>query len=185
MPSLAFSFHWLVLPPAMLLQSYVPCTCESFNGKYNPHGSGQKLQNGSNGYQAPACTRSLGPSHAYEVDALGQENCRKTLPLLIVSSMAHAGSGYCPTDDAEADSDDNPDYGNDGVGDEDIDLPEGEMGRAYPADDSDPGAFSCNPDAEIFELNLEDSVNSDEEMLTEGNRDGDNEFCHESMMTSD
>lgn len=129
--------------------------------------------------------------------------------LLIVSSMAHAGSGYCPTDDAGADFDDNPDYGNDGVGNEDIELPEGEvndnlglgaqhdevpgledcskMGRAYPADDSDPGAFSCNPDAEIFELDLEDPVNSDGEvgMLTEGNRDGDNEFCDESMTTSD
>jgi len=61
------------LPPApMPLQSYVPCSCESFKCKYNSDGSGQKLQTAQTATRHQRADKLLGPSRTSEADALGQ-----------------------------------------------------------------------------------------------------------------
>ncbi|KAG1725168.1 uncharacterized protein EDB91DRAFT_1254905 [Suillus paluster] len=174
----------------MPLQSYLSCTCESFNCKYNPDGSGQKLQTAQTATRHQRADEILVP----QADALGQAYGLSE-DLTITDSLEHVGNAHQPPDDPGADFDNNSDHGNNDAGDEDI-LPDDEANNnlrleaqphfpelddlferwdePYPAND-DPGAFSSDPDAEIFEhlgqLNLEDPVNSDEElgMPAEGN----------------
>ncbi|KAG1819287.1 uncharacterized protein BJ212DRAFT_1496180 [Suillus subaureus] len=172
----------------MPLQSYVSCTCESFNCKYNPDGSGQKLQTTQTATRHQRADELLVP----QADALGQAYGLSE-DLTIIDSLEHAGNAHQPPDDPGADFDNNSDHGNNDVGDADDNLGLGAQphfpelndlferwDEPYPAND-DPGAFSSDPDAKIFEhlgqLNLEDPVNSDEElgMPAEGNHN--DEFC--------